>query len=262
MAGRGDDADRVRAGGVGALACALAALAAACYPNPDDLRSNRSGASGGTSGAVGGSNGSGGTSTGAGGNGPGAGGSLGAGGGAPSAQCGKPACGGSVLGNWAFVSSCSSVTSQEVANCPGGTIDASGVHRSGSISFSANSTYSTTETDTGSFIFDAPTACLGGGTCAALEAAFQEPGSVGQPNPTFSSATCSTTATGCRCTLGALGMPMTITGTYVSSGTALTLTTSTGVVDADTFCVAGSNLHLIYPDSTPSVPDEAVFMKQ
>ncbi len=55
---------------------------------------------------------------------------------------------------------------------------------------------------------------------------------------------------------------MTVTGSYVVSGTSLTLTTSTGVVDADTFCVSGSDLHIIYPDSTVSAPDEAVLIKQ
>lgn len=266
MAARARNAGCVGLGAVRAVALALLALPAACYPNPDDLRSTRTTSSnGGASGSLGGSNGMGGKSPGSGGNSPGTGGAPGAGGGGGTgnALCGKPACGGaSVVGDWAFVSTCASVSSSALDNCAGGTIDRSGVHRSGSITLNADTTFSTSETDTGTFIFDVPTSCLGGGTCAMLQTAFQGPGYVGQPNPIFSSATCSTTATGCRCLLGALGMATNATGTYSVSGTSLTLVYSTGDVADDTFCVSGSDLHLIYSDSTASAPDEAVFTKQ
>jgi len=264
--------------GVGALAVALMALPAACYPNPDDLRVSRGGggsggASGGSSGAAGGANGSAGMSGGLGGSGPpgaggrvGAGGSIGAGGsvstggsgGAGTTQCGGPACGGNLLGTWTYFNTCSSLA---YGDCAGEVLDASGVHRAGTLTFNNGGTYSTTVTDTGTFIFDWPTACLNGTTCAQLQVVYQGAGYVGQPNPTFSSATCSTTTTGCRCFLGALGTPQIETGTYVASGTSVTTTSSTGAVNADTYCVSGSILHLIYADSTPAMPDESVFTK-
>jgi collagen type VII alpha len=252
MAGRGHDADRGRAGGVGAAALAMLALGA-CYPNPDALRVDRSGiGSGGATGFAG--------MTGAAGH-NGAGGALGtAGNGGGNNQCGAPACGGNLLDNWTFTTSCMGVS--PVATCAGEMIDASAVHRAGTLTFNSNGTYSTTETDTGTFVFDFPTACLSGVTCAALQTTYQGPGYVGQPNPTFSSATCSTTTTGCRCLFGALGMPKTDTGTYVVSGTSVTATSAMGGVAADTFCVTGSILHMIYADSTPSSPDELFLMKQ
>jgi hypothetical protein len=249
MAGRGrHDADRGRAG---AVALAMLALAA-CYPNPAALRVDRSGrGSGGATGSAG---------MGAGGH-DGVGGAPGtAGNGGGNNQCGAPACGGSLLGTWTFTTSCMGVL--PVDTCAGEMIDTSGIHRAGTLTFNGNGTYSTTETDTGTFVFDFPAACLGGVTCAALQTTYQGPGYVGQPNPTFSSATCSTTATGCRCLLGALGMPQTDTGTYVVNGTSVTATSAMGGVAADTFCVSGSTLHMIYADSTPSSPDELFLTKQ
>lgn len=221
----------------GATAVVLLVLAGACYPNPDDLRGDVSGTGGKFSGAAGGH-----------------GGTVGGAGGGMTTQCGVPACGGNLLGNWSFVNSCSAAA---LGDCAGEVLDASAVHRTGTITFNAAGTYSTTETDTGTFTFDVPTACLSGATCGALQSGF-----VGSASSTFSSAACTTTATGCHCLLGALGAPVTITGTYVASGSSVTSTSSTGVVDADTYCVQGSILHLIYPTSTPAVPDEAVLMKQ
>jgi hypothetical protein len=235
----------------------LLALTGACYPNPDDLRTGGGSGSGGqASGGISGAAGS----SGVGGHvDAGAGGTRGGTGGAMTTQCGGPACGGNLLGTWAFVNSCSAPTTLD---CAGEAFDASSVHRAGTITFNSGGTYSTTETDTGTFIFDVPSSCLNGATCAALQTVYQGAGYVGSPNPTFSSATCTTTSTGCRCLLGALGVPMTITGTYVASGSSVTSTSSTGVVNADTYCVTGTILHLIYPTSTPAVPDESVLMKQ
>jgi hypothetical protein len=226
----------------------------ACYPNPDALRVDRSGrGSGGTPGAVGGATGSAGHT--------GVGGAVGVGGnGGANTACGAPACGGNLLGTWTFTTSCMGVL--PVDTCAGEMIDASAIHRAGTLTFNSNGTYSTTETDTGTFVFDFPTACLNGVTCAGLQTTYQGPGYVGQPNPTFSSATCSTTTIGCRCLFGALGMPKTDTGTYAVSGTSVTATSSTGGVSFDTFCVTGSILHMIYADSTPSNPDELFLMKQ
>ena len=283
------------------LALATLALGA-CYPNPDALRNDlgeggsRGQSTGGASGAAGGSAGSAGT-TGAGGH-AGSGGAIGAGGGAGAAgghvgaggavgaggkvgsggaigtgggfgaggsggamtsQCGGPACGGNLLGTWSFVNRCSATAA---GDCAGEVLDASGVHQTGTVTFNSNGTYSTTETDTGTFVFDVPSACLNSATCADLQTAYLGPGFVGQPNPTLSSAACSTTTTGCRCLLGALGAPQTDTGTYVASGTSVTTTSTTGTVNADTYCVTGSILHLIYPTSTPAMPDESVFTKQ
>jgi hypothetical protein len=244
---------RPKAGGFGALAVALLALPVACYPNPDDLRVVRGagGASGGSSGAAGGAAG---ISGGLGGSGPpGTGGRVGVGGsgGSGNPQCGAPACGGNLLGTWTYASDCALLVH---GDC-GETIDASGVHRSETLIFNASGTYSIVTTDTGTFVLDEPAACLGGATCADFQAGLAMETSV------FSSAICSTTTAGCHCLLGALGRPQTDTGTYIASGTAVTTTSSTGTANADTYCVSGSSLRLIYPGSTPAMPDESLFTK-
>src|SRR3954469_2425587 len=145
MAGRGHDRDRGRAGGVGATALAMLALGA-CYPNPDALRVDRSGrGSGGTPGAVGGATGSAGHT--------GAGGAVGVGGnGGANTACGAPACGGNPLGTWIFANGCMGVS--PLSSCTTGGVDSSGVHRAGTLTFNSDGTYSTTETDTGTFIVD------------------------------------------------------------------------------------------------------------
>jgi hypothetical protein len=257
MAGTSHDADRGRAGGVGALALLMLA---ACYPDPDALRVDSSGSgSGGTVGATGGANGSAGM-TGAGGH-TGAGGAVGAGGnGGANTQCGAPACGGNPTGAWTFTSGCMGVL--PLSSCATGGVDTSGVHRAGTLTFNSDGSYSTTETDTGAFVVNVPQSCLGTGTCASLQAVYQGAGYVAPPNPTLSSATCSTTTTGCRCLLGVLGMAVTQGGTYLVSGTSVTATSSTGAVSIDTFCVSGKSLHMIYADSTPSSPDELFLMMQ
>jgi hypothetical protein len=236
------------------MALAMVALGA-CYPNADALRVDRSGSgSGGTSGGLGGATGAAGHT--------GAGGALGtAGSGGANTQCGAPACGGNPVGTWTFTTSCLGVS--PISSCTGGGVDTTGVHRAGTITFNSDGTYSTTETDTGTFILNVPTSCLGTtSTCATLQTTYQGPGYVMPPNATLSSATCGTTATGCRCVLGALGMPLTQAGTYAVTGTTLTASSSTGGVSVDTFCVTGSILHMIYADSTPSNPDELFLIKQ
>lgn len=252
--------NRVRSssGGVGLLAVALLALTVACYPNPDDLRvAHGAGGSGGASGGSPGAGGRAGMSGALGGSGPpGAGGRVGAGGsgGAGTTQCGVNACGGNLVGTWKYSNTCSPTA---FGDCAGETIDASGVHRVGTLTFNANGTYSTTVTDSGTFILDLATACLSGLACTDVQSAF-----LGQSPATVSSATCSATATGCHCLLGALGTQQTDTGTYSTSGTSVTLSSSTGGVDTDAYCVTGSILHLIYSDSTPAMPDESVLTKQ
>jgi hypothetical protein len=248
---------RPSSGGIGALVVALLVLPVACYPNPDDLRVAH-GAGGSSGGASGGSSGTGGggagISGGMGGSGPpGTGGRVGAGGsgGAGPNQCGAPACGGNLVGAWTFVSDCSLLAR---GDC-GDVIDASGVHRSETLTFNANGTYSMVVTDTGTFMLDAPAACLGGATCADFQAGLAAETTV------FSSASCSTTTTGCHCSMGALGRQQTDTGTYTASGTSATTTSSAGTVTVITYCVIGSSLRLIYADSTPAMLDESVFTK-
>jgi hypothetical protein len=240
----------------------LVAVGAACYPNPDDLREGGgSGGIGGASGGVGGHFGAGGALGAAGSFGVGGrlgtgGAGVGGGSGSTIGRCGAPACGGNLVGNWAFTVSCVPTTMGD-SSCPTQTINGSGVQRSGTLTLNGNGTYALDETDSGTFVVDTPTSCLSGATCAQFQAAFQV------PNATFSSATCSATVTGCRCNLVAVPARTTESGTYVTSGTTVTTTSSAGVVSVYGYCTDGSTtLRVIFPSSTPANPNEAVLTKR
>jgi hypothetical protein len=223
---------------------------AACYPNPDDLREGGH-VSGGTGGALGA-----GGSFGAGGRFGVGGAGVGGGAGSSVGRCGAPACGGNLVGTWAFAVSCAATTMGD-STCPTETISAAGVQRSGLAVFNANGTYSVDETDTGTFVADRPASCLAGATCADLQAAYQA------PNATFSSVTCTATVTGCRCNFVLVPAQSVESGSYVTSGTKVTTTSTAGVINLNDYCTDGSTtLRVIYPSSTPANPDETVFSKR
>ena len=239
----------------------LSAVGVACYPNPDDLREGRSGGSGGMAGGVGGRFGMGGSPGTAGSSGVGGrfgtgGAGVGGSGGSAIGRCGAPACGGNIVGTWAFAVSCAATTMDD-PSCPTETLNSSGVQRSGTAVFNGDGTYSSDETDSGNFVVDTPASCLAGATCADLQAAYRA------PNATLSSVTCSTTVTGCRCTLVLVPARSTESGTYTTSVTRLTTTSSDGVINMNDYCTDGATtLRVIYPSSTPANPDEAVLTRR
>jgi hypothetical protein len=98
------------------------------------------------------------------------------------------------------------------------------------------------------FNWNVPTSCLGGMTCAALNAAIQA-SQQQNPDPAIQSITCVGTGT-CVCRF--VGTPQTEneTGTYTTSGTAITTTASGGTVDSGDYCVQGDTIHIVTVDRT------------
>jgi len=221
-------------------------------------------AAGGAPGA-GGRTGSGGAGMGgAGMGGAGMGGAGVGGSGGANASCGAPACGGPLVGTWDITASCTAPVPDDPANCPGETVSSAGIQRVGFITFNADFTYTSAETDSGTFIIDTPTSCLDGVTCAELDAAYQD--QTQPPSPNLLSASCTIIPIGCRCALGIIPGSGTESGTYVVNGTKVITTAETGSAAGTSstadFCVNGTTFRLIYPDSTPSAPQEAVFRKR
>jgi hypothetical protein len=149
------------------------------------------------------------------------------------------------------------------ANCPGESISYGGIQRVGFITFNTDLTYSSMVTDSGTFVHETPTSCLDldGVTCADLQAAYLM--QTQPPGATLLSASCASTAVSCRCVLGLIPTSSSDAGLYGTSGTKVTTTsTSGGTTDTDDYCVTGSTMRLIFPDSTPSAPQETVFQKR
>ena len=258
--------------------------AAACYPDPNDLRGGGRG-SGGQVGSSGGSTGAGGALTGTGGRagasggtggrlgtgGMGLGGRAGTGGagvggsgtgGSSAGRCGAPPCGGDLVGTWDVVQSCASPT-MDNPNCPGETVSYAGIQRVGFITFKADLTYASSVTDSGTFVRETPTSCLAldGVTCADLDAAYRL--QTQPPSPTLLSASCTSTTVSCRCVLGFIPQSSTDSGFYGTSGTKITITSTVDSSTAtDDYCVTGTTMRLIFPDSTPSAPQETVFQRR
>jgi hypothetical protein len=266
--------------------------AVACYPDPDDLRGGDQGSGGQVGGSGGftgsaGRTGAGGATTGVGGSPAGTGGRLGTGGmglggrtgsggagvggsgsggsgsgGSNAGRCGAPACAGNLVGTWDVVQSCTSPT-MDNPNCPGESISYAGLQRVGFVTFNTDLTYTSTVTDSGTFVHETPTSCLAldGVTCGDLDAAYKA--ETQPPAPTLLSASCTSTTVSCRCVLGVIPETSSDAGLYGTSGTKVSLTsTIDGSTASDDYCVSGTTMRLIFPDSTPAAPQETVFQKR
>jgi len=182
-------------------------------------------------------------------------------GGAAGPRCGDPPCGGNLIGTWDITASCTS-PQMDNAGCPGQLVSYAGILRAGFVTFNANNTYAADETDSGTFARETPQSCLDADavTCADLQAAYLL--QTVPPSPTLLSAACTVTPIGCRCVLGVLPTHVSEAGTYVTANTKLILTPNVGTSSTDDYCVTGSAFRLIYPDGTPTAPEELVLQKR
>jgi len=207
----------------------------------------------GTGGAAGGSGATGGSSA--------AGGTAGA---SPSGACGQvEPCGGSLDGVWNVTGACVNNTAFMVAlqkaltaGCGLVSVNSAGVIATGSIGFTqATMTYTSNLTETGTFQYSIPMACLNGQTCAGYAAALLQ-----QTNTL--SASCSGTTT-CACTLTSQEV-RNESGTYTTGGTTVTLTSSLGTQSTGPYCVEGTSMHLLDVDASnqTTVIDDSVFTKE
>jgi hypothetical protein len=188
-----------------------------------------------------------------------------------SGSCGKvAACGGDVVGSYTISAGCINNAALNMAigsssSCPGLTLSASGVSVTGSGSFNADMTYTTTETVKLSAVETIPTSCFSTSgitpTCAQLDQELQT--EIASGSSSISSGHCSGAST-CTCTLTLPAQTMTETGTYTTSGTTITMTSSTGKVSTDSYCAQGNELHIMSVDMTMpmgAVQADIVFKK-
>jgi hypothetical protein len=168
------------------------------------------------------------------------------GGGAAAPHCAQvEPCGGDVVGTWKFAGACinnAAVSAELAAVCPGASINVSSLSVSGSITFNSDLTYSGSsvtmaETATESI----PLSCTGQASCAALS--MSSNGMTATCSGT-SVCTCRVTASASGTAAGGLGSA----GTYSTYGTTLTLQSSSTTTGS--YCVQGTELHLVSVDST------------
>lgn len=172
-----------------------------------------------------------------------------------SGSCGKvQPCGGDVVGNYSIGAACfdnAALTMEIGMQCPGASVNISGLKVSGNGSFNADMTYSITETISASLSETIPASCLTMSgitvTCTQLD---QEIQALLTQNPgTYQSAHCSGSSS-CTCTFVLAPQTTSETGTYTTSGTTITTTDSTGSSSSSSYCVQGNELHMLSVDMT------------
>jgi hypothetical protein len=170
-------------------------------------------------------------------------------------SCGKvQPCGGNVVGNYSISGGCfdnAALSMQLGMQCPGATVNISGLNVSGNGSFNTDLTYSITETISASLSETIPTSCLTTGgvtvTCAQLDQEIQAV--LIQSPGTYQSAHCAGSSA-CTCTFVLAPQTTSETGTYTTSGTTITTTDSTGSPSSGSYCVQGNELHMLQVDMT------------
>jgi hypothetical protein len=127
--------------------------------------------------------------------------------------------------------------------CPGATIGATNFTISGSETFGADGTYTTSATVGGSVTVNFPASCLTVNgltlTCAQLNQVFAT-----MPDPSIKSFNC-VGSSGCACTVTPVDQVTNESGTYTTTGAGLlTLTPTNGAPESDDYCVKGTSLTL------------------
>lgn len=175
-------------------------------------------------------------------------------------------CGGDPVGTWTIANQCDV---QAGANdsiedlCPGATADVSKVKASGTYSFGADGTYTSTTSADGPVSLTIPKTCLTAAqmqagqtgltlTCEALPALLQllaaAGGTSGDTNNTaassFKNLTCTDKGSACACSGTLAVKDQQQTGTYKVSGSMLTTTPASGADDATEwqYCAEGGKV--------------------
>ena len=164
-------------------------------------------------------------------------------------------CGGNVVGTWTLLGACYSakfrtqISDNLAAVCPGASIDALDIDLSGTVTYNADLTYTSSVHETIAATERIPLSCLGFASCAEVTSASPE-----------STLTCTGTTI---CTCHAAGMPPgDETGTYTTSGTSLSMTDANST-STDAYCVEQNRLHLIgLDDTTGEILGDFVGQKQ
>lgn len=153
------------------------------------------------------------------------------------------ACGGNIVGTWEITSSCVSVSASMFnEDCPTATVSGSDIKITGAVTYSADMTYMTNTTMSGSAAVTLPVECLTSNgvtvTCAQLNQVFAA-------DPNSPPVNCVTAGTGCKCTITLENQASTEAGTYTTTAAGLLTETPTGEsADESDYCVKGTGLTL------------------
>jgi hypothetical protein len=127
--------------------------------------------------------------------------------------------------------------------CAGATESASGTKITGTITYTADKTYSSNLATSGAVVVTLPASCLTQQgvtvTCAQVQQVLSS-----TMNSTFSAATCAESGGGCACSVTLNPMTTTEAGTYSTAAGVLTQTSTGGTPDDSNYCVKGSTLTL------------------
>jgi len=172
------------------------------------------------------------------------------------ASCGAIApCGGDVVGTWTPDGSCVSQASLQArymtelgGECPAGTsvsiVQATSDWASIASTFNADGSYSGTTTFSASVEISVPAACLVTRACADLDADFR---AMVDPRAGITAAACRDGGSSCACSI-TQQQTTTQAGTYTTAETVLTTVPAGGGSNDTSFCVRGSELHLVSLD--------------
>jgi hypothetical protein len=150
-------------------------------------------------------------------------------------------CGGNIVGKWTVSSSCVSVTASAFdSTCPTATVTSSKLQVSGTFTYNADMTYTSSGTVSGSVVATIPASCLViqgvTVTCAQINQVFQaDP----MPGVTLNC----TGSSSCTCTETFTGTASAETGTFTTTAAGLLTTTSSDdtVTESD-YCLKGATL--------------------
>lgn len=166
-----------------------------------------------------------------------------------SASCGKvQPCGGNLVGNWNVSQACADTTdaTRELLNripCDGVEMKSTHFESKGSLSFNANASYTTALKTTASVNLAVPASCLK--VVGSITATCEQIANVAlmAASGMLKSLKCTTASSGCDCTAELLVPDVNQSGTYKTSGTTLTLQSTTA--STSQYCVQGDALHMI-----------------
>ncbi len=159
------------------------------------------------------------------------------------AECSVAPCGGDVVGSWQFTSLCGlgALEQLPVEGCSG-TSDATGLQPTGTVTFAADGNYSVMLSLGGPIRFSFPVSCLTSGSATTCEELNQALAPLTQGDASlYESFTCSGTDT-CECVAHLRGVTLEDSGTYVVSGSSMTMTGMSGEVSHSTYCASGPTL--------------------
>jgi len=166
-------------------------------------------------------------------------------------NCGKvQPCGGDVQGTWDITAGCvdqaTSAASFAMAamgsDCPTETLVSISEDVSGMFVLNADSTYAVSVVFDGTLNVNVPAACHTGLSCAAFAASVQAQIAAGLV-PGLTAVSCSGSVD-CSCR-ESLSVPESESGTWVSSGTTLSLRAADGTTSDLGYCVQGNTVHFM-----------------